>query len=59
MGGLVGSCSAFGWMRLGDAIAIHCAPRAALVAVWALYLVGSAIFILKKMRSWLGKDAAL
>ena len=59
VGGLVGSSSAFGWMRLGDAVTTHVEPRVALLAVWSLYLSGSAAFIAAKMRNWVTEEKQL
>ena len=35
------------------------APRMTTALAWLAYLMGSAVFILKKMRSWVGKDKNL
>ena len=55
----LGAAMARGWMAVGALIDTHVPARAAFVAVWLLYLSGSALFIRRKMRSWFGKDAAL
>ena len=55
----MGAAMARGWMSLGAVINAHVPARTAFVAVWLLYLSGSAVFIRRKMRSWFGKDAAL
>lgn len=59
VGALVGSGSAFGWMRLGDVVTAQVEPRAALLAVWGLYLGGSAAFIGAKMKSWVADERDL
>jgi len=59
VGTVLGAAMARGWMSLGAVINAHVPARAAFIAVWLLYLCGSAVFIRRKMRSWFGKDAAL
>jgi len=59
VGMALGAAMARGWMAVGALIDAHVPARAAFVAVWLLYLSGSALFIRRKMRSWFGKDAAL
>ena len=59
VGGLVGSGAACGWMRLGDAVTARVAPRVAMLAVWGLYLGGSAAFIVAKMGKWVAEERDL
>ena len=64
VGAAVGGAGALGWMGAGAALTrgalARGAARGALAhAVWACYFVGSALFIGKKMRSWLGHEKEL
>ena len=56
---MLGAATAYGWMALGSLINARFDPRAAFVVVWFLYLSGSAVFISRKMRGWLGEYRAL
>jgi len=51
-GGLLGGVSACAWMTLGSRVAPLIPRQAALAAVYSIYLLGSALFIGRKMAKW-------
>ena len=58
VGALLGSTMGFAWARIG-AVLIPSYPQVMQKASWGLYLLGSALFILKDMKEWLHKEKHL
>eukprot|EP00957_Ditylum_brightwellii_P208580 15358113-Ditylum_brightwellii.AAC.1 len=58
VGAIIGSVLGKGWSVLGSALHVS-NPNATFVFAWTAYLFGSALFISKKMKSWITHEKAL
>ena len=56
VGGTLGATAACGWMAVGARVAPLIPRPIALTAVYAVYLLGSALFIGRKMAKWPGSE---
>lgn len=52
VGTAFGVAGAPAWMALGAVLTQRLQPRTAMVAIYACYVSGSVVFVLKKMSSW-------